>query len=314
LPDGAEADFHLRWFTPTFEIDLCGHATLATAHVLWTERGFAKPEIVFQSQSGPLRVRREADGRLVLDFPSRPPQPLAVAQHPAALLPSLGPGAAAPLAVLASRDLVVEFASADEVLALRPDFVALADLGYIGLIATAPGGEGVDFVSRFFAPEGGQCDLLLLDVEMPNLSGLELAKLLPAPAPAIVLVTTHRTFAVAAFELQAIDYLVKPVEFGRFSQAIARVLASRAAARAAAAPAAPAKADTGTELFVKVGTRTIKVDFDDVLYIEALSTYSVLVTPTHKHIVYLTLKSLAERLPFRHFLRVHRSYIVNMQR
>jgi PhzF family phenazine biosynthesis protein len=155
LPVGEDADFHLRWFTPTFEIDLCGHATLATAHVLFTELGFTKSEIVFQSQSGPLRVRREADGRLVLDFPSRPPQPLVVAQYPAALLPALGPGAAAPLAVLASRDLVVEFATAEDVLALRPDFAALVDLGYIGLIATAPGGEGVDFVSRFFAPEVG---------------------------------------------------------------------------------------------------------------------------------------------------------------
>ena len=155
LPAGAEADFHLRWFTPTFEIDLCGHATLASAHVLWMERGFAKSEIVFQSQSGPLRVRREADGRLVLDFPSRPPQPLALAQHPAALLPALGPGAATPLAVLASRDLVVEFATAAEVLALRPDFAALIDLGYVGLIATAPGSGEVDFVSRFFAPEVG---------------------------------------------------------------------------------------------------------------------------------------------------------------
>ncbi len=153
--NGEEADFHLRWFTPTFEIDLCGHATLATAHVLWQERGFPKPEIVFRSQSGPLRVRREADGRLVLDFPSRPPQLLASEQHPEVLMRSLGPGAAAPLAVLASRDLVVEFAHADEVLALRPDFAALIDLGYIGLIATAPGPAGVDFVSRFFAPEVG---------------------------------------------------------------------------------------------------------------------------------------------------------------
>ncbi|RZK62692.1 MAG: LytTR family transcriptional regulator, partial [Hymenobacter sp.] len=66
--------------------------------------------------------------------------------------------------------------------------------------------------------------------------------------------------------------------------------------------------------FVKVGPRTIKIDFNEVLYIEALSTYSVLVTATHKHIVYLTLKNLVERLPFDHFLRVHRSYIVNMQR
>ena len=150
-----EADFHLRWFTPTFEIDLCGHATLATAHVLWQELGFRKPEIVFRSQSGPLRVRREADGRLVLDFPSRPPQLLALEQHPEVLQRALGPGAAAPLAVLASRDLVVEFAEAEQVLALRPDFAALIDLGYIGLIATAPGTNGVDFVSRFFAPEVG---------------------------------------------------------------------------------------------------------------------------------------------------------------
>jgi two-component system LytT family response regulator len=179
----------------------------------------------------------------------------------------------------------------------------------LALVASLPGGVE----ALHFFRQGGQCDLLLLDVEMPNLSGLELAKLLPAPAPAIVLVTTHRTFAVAAFDLQAVDYLVKPVEFGRFSQAIAKVLASRPAARPAA-PSAPARPPARTELFVKVGTRTIKVDFDNVLYIEALSTYSVLVTPTHKHIVYLTLKSLAERLPFDHFLRVHRSYIVNMQR
>lgn len=176
------------------------------------------------------------------------------------------------------------------------------------LVASLPGGVE----ALHFFRQGGQCDLLLLDVEMPNLTGLELAKMLPAPAPAVVLVTTHRSFAVAAFELQVTDYLVKPVEFGRFSQAIARVLAARPAP-SRPAPAKPL-AKTAADLFVKVGTRTIKVDFNDVLYIEALSTYSVLVTPSHKHIVYLTLKSLAERLPFDNFLRVHRSYIVNMQR
>jgi len=165
------ADFHLRWFTPTFEIDLCGHATLATAHVLWTELGFERPEIVFQSRSGPLRVRREAAhadtdtdtdtaGRLVLDFPSRPPRPLTPAEDSAAfraaLAASLGPGAASPLAVLVSRDVLVEFAQAADVLALRPDFAALAGLGYVGLIATAPGAApDVDFISRFFAPEVG---------------------------------------------------------------------------------------------------------------------------------------------------------------
>jgi two-component system LytT family response regulator len=177
------------------------------------------------------------------------------------------------------------------------------------LVASLPGGVE----ALHFFRQGGTCDLLLLDVEMPNLTGLELAKMLPAPAPAVVLVTTHRTFAVAAFELQVTDYLVKPVEFGRFSQAVAKVLATRPS------PAPPRRMSpkpqaAAADLFVKVGTRTIKVDFNDVLYIEALSTYSVLVTPSHKHIVYLTLKNLAERLPFDNFLRVHRSYIVNMQR
>jgi two-component system LytT family response regulator len=171
------------------------------------------------------------------------------------------------------------------------------------LVASLPGAlETLEFFRG-----GGRCDLILLDVEMPTLTGLELAKLLPKPAPAIVLVTTHRDFAVAAFELQVVDYLVKPVEFARFNQAITKVLAQRPVP-------APKAAEPPTDLFVKVGTKTIKINFDEVLYIEALSTYSVLVTTTQKHIVYLTLKALSERLPFAHFVRVHRSYIVNVRR
>ncbi|AMR29215.1 hypothetical protein A0257_20365 [Hymenobacter psoromatis] len=175
------------------------------------------------------------------------------------------------------------------------------------LLASLPGG----LEALAFFRQGGHCDLLLLDVEMPTLTGLELVRLLPKPVPAIVLVTTHRDFAVAAFELQVVDYLVKPVELVRFNQAVGKVLAARAAALP---PSSPAKAEPAPELFVKVGTRSIKINFDDVLYIEALSTYSVLVTTTQKHIVYLTLKALSERLPFAHFVRVHRSYIVNMRR
>ncbi len=177
------------------------------------------------------------------------------------------------------------------------------------LVASLPGAlETLDFFRA-----GGRCDLVLLDVEMPTITGLELTKLLPKPAPAIVLVTTHRDFAVAAFELQVVDYLVKPVDFARFSQAVAKVLALRPPAPAAPRRA-PQPAEPANDLFVKVGTKTIKVNFDEVLYIEALSTYSVLVTATQKHIIYLTLKALSERLPFTHFVRVHRSYIVNVRR
>jgi two-component system LytT family response regulator len=179
------------------------------------------------------------------------------------------------------------------------------------LAASLPGSMAA---LRYFR-QGEPCDLLLLDVEMPELSGLELARLLPAPAPAIVMVTTHPDFAVDAFALAVTDYLVKPVELARFSQAVSRVLAQRSApALTAPLPQTGGDATSDAELFVKVGSRLLRLNFDDVLYIEALSTYSVIVTKTQKHIVYLTLKAIAQRLPFAYFQRAHRSYIVNTRR
>ncbi len=207
---------------------------------------------------------------------------------------------AAPLTCIIVDDNEINRLTLEHLVDLTPE---------LQLLASLPGG----LEALAFFRQGGRCDLLLLDVEMPTITGLELAKLLPKPAPAIVLVTTHREFAVAAFELQVVDYLVKPVELVRFNQAIGKVLAARPAAPALPPPG-PAKAEHAPELFVKVGTRSIKINFDDVLYIEALSTYSVLVTTTQKHIVYMTLKALSERLPFAHFVRVHRSYIVNLRR
>ncbi len=159
-------------------------------------------------------------------------------------------------------------------------------------------------------------DLLLLDIEMPELSGLDLVRILPQPTPAIILVTSHRDFAVEAFDLRVVDYLIKPVNFARFHQAITRALAQREArpARPEATALLPEPGSPDQHLFVKVNNRMVRLNFDDVLFIEALSTYSVLVTATQKHIVYATLKSLEERVPFGHFQRVHRSYIVNTQR
>ena len=186
-------------------------------------------------------------------------------------------------------------------------FVEMTDT--LALTASLPDGvQGLNFLR-----ETPTVDILLLDIEMPHLSGLDLVRLLPQPQPEVILVTTHRDFAVEAFALRITDYLVKPVDYARFTQAIDRAKESRRAAVAAAAP--PAAELTGSnELFVKVNNRMVRLDFDDVLYIEALSTYSVLVTRTQKHIVYLTLKALTERLPFAHFQRVHRSYIVNTRR
>lgn len=146
-------EFDLRWFTPAAEIDLCGHATLASAHVLFAHLAFRGESITFHTLSGPLHVRREkADGRLTLDFPSRPPRPLPT--PPPALNAALG--GAEPLETLAARDLVAVFETEAQVRALQPDFAQLLTLDYIGIIATAPGADaGTDFVSRFFGPRVG---------------------------------------------------------------------------------------------------------------------------------------------------------------
>ena len=168
-----------------------------------------------------------------------------------------------------------------------------------------------------FFRDGGKVDVLFLDIEMPHLNGLELLRVLPDP-PEIIITTARHDFAVEAFELRVADYLVKPFDFARFTQAVQRV-ASRlhpapnpraAAATAAAAAAAPPTAD----LFVKVNSRMVRINFDEVLYIEALSDYVNIVTLKHKYIVYTTLKGLEARLvPFPNFVRVHRSYLLNTQ-
>ncbi|WP_324671321.1 PhzF family phenazine biosynthesis protein [Hymenobacter sp. GOD-10R] len=148
VPRGGN-EYDLRWFTPAVEVELCGHATLASAHVLLRHLNFKGEEIVFHSKSGPLRVR-QANGRLTLDFPSRPPKPLV--EHPEGLLDGLG---ATPVAILAGPDLVAVFNTEEEVRAIQPNQLHLAKVEYRAVIVTAPGSNGVDFVSRFFGPRVG---------------------------------------------------------------------------------------------------------------------------------------------------------------
>jgi PhzF family phenazine biosynthesis protein len=140
-------DYDLRWFTPTIEVDLCGHATLAAAFVLFTERGVNTNAIRFHSRSGLLTAARE-DEVISLDFPARPATPCAA---PEPLVRGLG---RQPLEVLRARDYLAVFAKAAEVRALKPDFALLQTLDCLGIIATAPS-EDCDFVSRFFAPAAG---------------------------------------------------------------------------------------------------------------------------------------------------------------
>lgn len=158
-----------------------------------------------------------------------------------------------------------------------------------------------------FFREGNKVDVLFLDIEMPHLSGLELLRVLTDP-PSVIITTARQDFAVDAFELRVTDYLVKPFDFARFTQAVQRVKPAQPAA--APAPDGPAN----TDLFVKVNSRMVRINFDEVLYVEALSDYVNIVTPKHKYIVYTTLKALETRLgQFPNFVRVHRSYLLNTQ-
>jgi PhzF family phenazine biosynthesis protein len=145
VPNGDR--YHLRWFTPEFEIDLCGHATLASAFVVFTRLRPDLQQVAFDTKSGELIVKRETYGLLSMDFPSRPPQP--VASDPS-LAKALGGN---PKSILASRDYLVVYESEEEVRSLKPDMNALAQIDRMTIV-TAPGRD-VDFVSRFFAPGGG---------------------------------------------------------------------------------------------------------------------------------------------------------------
>jgi PhzF family phenazine biosynthesis protein len=141
----------LRWFTPTVEVDLCGHATLATAHLLWQEKIAPLGEpLRFSTHSGVLTCHQTA-GRIELDFPSEAPTPMAI---PGELSTALG---AIPLSVWRNRfDLMAEFASEEEVRGLQPDYRLLGAIPARGVIATAPSSDPqFDFVSRFFAPAVG---------------------------------------------------------------------------------------------------------------------------------------------------------------
>jgi DNA-binding LytR/AlgR family response regulator len=164
---------------------------------------------------------------------------------------------------------------------------------------------------------GNRVDVLFLDVQMPQLSGLDMLRVLPDP-PIVILTTAHEDFAVDAFDLRVTDYLVKPFDYARFSRAVQRALQQHTAtpAGATATPAAPAApvAPPDNDLFVKVNNKMVRINFDEVIYIEALSDYVVIVTEKQKYIVYTTMKALDARLPFDHFVRVHRSYILNMRR
>jgi PhzF family phenazine biosynthesis protein len=141
-------NFHIRWFTPTVEVDLCGHATLASAHAIFQYKSYPLNEISFSSRSGILKVRKEND-LLVLNFPI---DKLKTSSLPQDILEGVG-GKASEI-YRGTSDYILVFSSEKEIRDLSPDFTAVANANARGIIVTAQG-EHCDFVSRFFAPQSG---------------------------------------------------------------------------------------------------------------------------------------------------------------
>lgn len=175
-------------------------------------------------------------------------------------------------------------------------------------------------------------DLLLLDVEMPEMTGLELLENLDDP-PAVVLITGSEEYAVEAFDLAVTDYLVKPVRYARFLKAISRVQSELSSSstsdngttdpsgEAASSPAPPDETDgllthdhMPDHAFLKVGDRLVRVAFADIQFIEAKGDYMLVSTVADQHMIHSTLKDLEEQLPSDAFMRVHRSYLVRLDR
>jgi PhzF family phenazine biosynthesis protein len=147
VPEGE--GYRIRWFTPGTEVKLCGHATVATAHILFSELNYTKETILFHSLSGELRVKKTAESKIQLDFPANPPE--AVAEVPKGMFEGLGIEGEV---FKTSFDYLVVLNSQKEVEALSPDFKTLAQVKARGVIASAKGDE-VDFVSRCFYPQSG---------------------------------------------------------------------------------------------------------------------------------------------------------------
>ncbi|UYZ62831.1 LytR/AlgR family response regulator transcription factor [Hymenobacter weizhouensis] len=161
-------------------------------------------------------------------------------------------------------------------------------------------------------------DIVFLDVHMPRLTGLQLAQLLPTPGPRIIFTTAYDQYAVRSYDLNAADYLLKPIAFDRFVQAVQKVRQQLASAAPATLPAAPASPEAPVvapdAMFVKNEHRLQRVAFDDILYIEGMKEYLMLYTTAGKVLTLQSFRRVEEVLPPDRFARIHKSYLVALSR
>lgn len=148
----------------------------------------------------------------------------------------------------------------------------------------------------------GEVDLVFMDIQMPQMTGIELLKSLPNP-PSVVFTTAYAEYAVEGFDLNATDYLLKPIAFDRFLKAVNKVQESMSK---------PPESKSEDFFFVKADKKLVKIHYSEILYIEGLKDYVIIKKEEGRVIALQTMKSLESKLPSDSFMRVHRSYIINV--
>lgn len=173
--------------------------------------------------------------------------------------------------------------------------------------------EGLNLLETFDDPveaikylASNSVHLLFLDVEMPGMTGLELLNSLKE-APEVILVTSKKEYALEAFEFDVTDYLLKPASLGRFLKAVEKV-------REKLKEDVSGVEFRGNYIFVKSDSALVKLDMREILWVEALADYVAIVTPRKKYVAHSTMKSIEAKLPSTQFLRIHRSYIVRIDK
>ena len=190
----------------------------------------------------------------------------------------------------------------DEPLARKGMREYIADIEFLELT-----GEFDNPLKAASVISSGEVDLLLMDIEMPKISGLDYFKTLQQ-APPVIFITAYPSYALDGFEVNALDYLVKPVSFDRFLKAAMKAKEFYELRRENKAQQVAAAGEG--YFFIKADNKLIKIAHDDILYAEALQNYVAIQTTQKKHISYLTFKAVEEYLPVAKFIKTHKSYLV----
>ena len=198
-----------------------------------------------------------------------------------------------------ARAIIAQMVSAEENLTVTEEF-----------------SNAIDAI-KYLNQDGDGVDLIFLDIHMPGFTGFDFIQTIKNP-PAVILVTSDKNFAIEAFEYDCIvDYLVKPITEERFKKAVSKARNKKVAPAAQPNVTTDAKeqhVDTPTEFYVNIDRRLIKIDIPTINLIEAKGDYILIKTESKNYTVHSTLKKIEEKLPDSLFLKVHRTYIINLKK